>query len=225
MGRVADSPFIEKTSEEFRSRFCIGGFPWKPEPFEDELLSSYLVRLAYAHRFNPATFYRAYFPDLKKIFFDRDIDLWLGEDVICRIADKAKIPSEKLMNLSLRSYTGYLFETPSLRTKTAFIDPIAIEGTVSRRGYKFCPECLERDRVPYFRKLWRVSFYTVCPEHRTMLTDRCPRCNTPVSIHKHARLELFPHCYRCGFSLKDAPPRKLPDGSESIKAVEFLPKF
>ena len=222
MGRVANSSFIEKTSEEFRSRFCIGGFPWKLEPFEDELLSSYLVRLAYAHRFNPATFYRAYFPDLKKIFFDRDIDLWLGGEVISRIADKAKISSEKLMNLSLRSYTGYLFETPSVRTKTAFIDPVAIEGTVSRRGYKFCPECLKRDSVPYFRKLWRVSFYTVCPEHRTLLTDRCPRCNTPVSIHKHARLEVFPHCYRCSFSLKDAPLRKLPNNSKGIEAVRFF---
>ncbi len=222
MGRVSDGPFIEKTNEEFRSRFCDGGFPWKLEPFEDELLSSYLVRLAYSHHFNPATFYRAYFPDLKKIFFDRDIDLWLDNEALCRIADKAKILPEKLMNLSLRSYTGYLFETPSLRTKTAFIDPVAIEGTVSRRGYKFCPECLKRDGVPYFRKLWRVSFYTVCPGHRTLLTDRCPQCNTPVSIHKHARLEVFPHCYRCGFKLKDTPPRKLPDGSEGIKAIKFF---
>ncbi|WP_369124446.1 TniQ family protein, partial [Undibacterium sp. CCC2.1] len=51
-------------------------------------------------------------------------------------------------------------------------------------GLQFCPTCLAEDSVPYFRRRWRVAFYTVCNEHKTMLLDRCPKCGSSVAAHR-----------------------------------------
>lgn len=56
----------------------------------------------------------------------------------------------------------------------------------TRTGYglQFCPKCLAADPEPYFRKRWRVAFYTWCTIHDTMLHERCPQCGAPVIFQR-----------------------------------------
>ena len=76
--------------------------------------------------------------------------------------------------------------------------------------------CLQEDPVPYFRRIWRLSFMVACPKHGTLLADACPHCGAPVSFHEgdYAR-RRFPlgaprmtFCPRCGedFRLHSASP-------------------
>ena len=44
-----------------------------------------------------------------------------------------------------------------------------------------CPWCLQGDAEPYFRRQWRLTFVTLCPQHRCQLLDRCAACAAPCS--------------------------------------------
>lgn len=46
-------------------------------------------------------------------------------------------------------------------------------------SYSFCPDCLSSDPVPYLRIGWRLSCWTVCPDHLTLLSNRCANCDSP----------------------------------------------
>lgn len=78
-------------------------------------------------------------------------------------------------------------------------------------GLQFCPACLAEDEVPYFRKRWRVAFYTCCTKHSTMMHDRCPACGFGVAFHRielgrygAADEEPLTFCHECGFDLRNA---------------------
>ncbi len=50
-----------------------------------------------------------------------------------------------------------------------------------QRRVAVCPECLTNSKYgkPYLRKEWRISYNTVCHEHKLQLIDKCTRCKKP----------------------------------------------
>lgn len=78
-------------------------------------------------------------------------------------------------------------------------------------GQQFCPECLTKDAILYFRKQWRVACFTYCPEHHVDLWDACPGCGLPiVGFRGDFGRELtnarpMHVCYSCGYDFRETP--------------------
>jgi hypothetical protein len=97
------------------------------------------------------------------------------------------------------------------------INAVVISARALRYGLQYCAQCLAEDREPYFRRRWRVAYCTFCPDHATLLHDRCFRCGSPVAFHrrelgKPLLLAAGPMsiCHQCGFDLRDSPGREVP---------------
>ena len=59
-----------------------------------------------------------------------------------------------------------------------FGQPVSQDLIRSNRP-RICPDCLLES--PYCRRVWEFSATTVCPNHRRLLIDECPKCNRRIS--------------------------------------------
>jgi len=175
-----------------------------PFPKEDELLSSWIVRVALAHDTLPWTFCNLHFPEHKNTVFARDLDIWASKDFLEKLAYKSNIEYSKLLEMTLRSYEGYITKEIRSCTFNLNISPLINRGRVNRGfGQKYCPLCLKEDEQPYFRKYWRLSFYNVCLKHKTILLDRCKNCNKPISLYKFKNERGYQYCWNCHVKLSE----------------------
>lgn len=157
---------------------------FRPKPLEDELLSSWLVRCAYAnarklHAFCSSTW------GTRHHFWERDLDRSADVRLLTVLADSTNTPRRRTYLTSLAAYEGVLFESFTLNGELPFVLPIGKRGR-NRLGYgmQFCPVCLASDEKPYYRRIWRVSCLVVCPTHRCFLHDCCPQCDSPITFHQ-----------------------------------------
>lgn len=186
-------------------------WPVHLKPLPDELLSSWIVRLAEAQGLKVQTFARLLAGSEYQVW-NRDIDRtapsWLIE-VLCR--NTAAHP-DAAWNTTLASYEGLLYRTFRESSVLPWITPLMIRRfTQTGHGLQFCPRCLAEDPEPYFRRRWRVAFYTWCSIHNVMLHDRCPRCTAPVNFQRRElgrpnEIDGGPltRCFACGFDLRKA---------------------
>lgn len=84
--------------------------------------------------------------------------------------------------------------------------------------HRYCPSCLTEDSRPYVRALWRLSYWTVCERHISLLLDRCPKCQSllgrPPNREVMSNLSGVPFgaaCLQCGHDLRVAPRVTPPD--------------
>lgn len=197
----------------------------KFKPFNDELLSSWLIRIARAHRTIPTSFTNMHFKNMyaKNIIWQRDLDIWAPKQLIEEISYKSNISYETLFNCTLKSYSGVLVEKITGKTKTPFVQSLGNYCHIKRNGgLRFCPHCLNEDKEPYFRKYWRLSFYTACTKHNVFLQDRCPKCKTPLTLSKSYKNMDFTHCYKCGFDFRQSIIEQIPACSFGLDAIKTL---
>lgn len=187
-------------------------WPIRYKPFDDELLSCWLVRLAHGHGLKVQTFCNLLFGNRRQVW-NRDIDrlapAWLLDELIVRTGT----PRDKAERTTLRVFEGVLY--PQFKESGYLLWMLAAQVYHRQRmGYaqQFCACCLACDEVPYFRKTWRVALKTVCIKHQCMLRDRCPECGVGVAFH---RMDMgrpyvpengaLAACFQCGFNLAAAP--------------------
>lgn len=186
-------------------------WPARPAPYPDELLSSWLVRLAYTHGLKVQTFCSRAFGNQFQIW-NRDIDRLAPAWLLDTLSQKTGKPLTQVMATTLRAYEGKLYPNYHASGPLRWLLPLQIFHR-KRLGYglQFCPHCLASDPEPYYRRAWRVALYTFCPRHH-MLLDRCPECQQGIAFH---RQELgkptqwvaysLAFCSHCGFDLRLAP--------------------
>lgn len=58
-----------------------------------------------------------------------------------------------------------------------------------------CPECVAQDRVPYWRRSWRLALTLTCVIHGREMLDRCPTCAGVFAVPRHGYFPLN----RCGW--------------------------
>lgn len=179
-----------------------------PIPLEDEILSSWIVRVAYAHKTHPHTFVNQYLNYRPYSFFLSECDLTLDEAMLNTIYEKCRYNID-VRSLMLTTYDGYIQENIYDNNPTIFFT-----------HQKYCPICLREDKVPYFRKKWRVVFYNICHKHSCYLYEHCPSCKSKLDISKMYNNKLpYTHCHKCGFELKKG--RKLPIHKKHISNLEY----
>ncbi len=179
------------------------------KPQEDELLSSWIVRLAIAHGIKVHTFCSLVFGSKKQIW-NRDIDRTTDKEVLETLSHKTATPFCQTQETLLSSYEGRLFESHNPYGNTPYIMPLGIYHRIHReKGLQFCPECLKES--PHYRKQWRLSCAVVCIKHQRLLNDCCPKCRAPVNFHRNelGKKEIVydrppVYCYQCQFDLRES---------------------
>ncbi len=167
------------SSKENMSHKILPGFI---PPLEDELFSSWFVRLSHSHRVKTYTFSKFYFDNTP--IWNRDIDKLFPKIIIERLKEYTVLNYEEIRDMFLVSYRDIIFNNESLNSFTSGILNI---GVYHRKRIRFgllcCPSCL-KEEVPYFRKQWRISFSFGCSKCNCNLIDKCPCCGSAIVFHR-----------------------------------------
>ncbi len=161
-----------------------GLWPLHLKPKDDELLSSWLVRLARAHRLKLHTFCSLTWP--RKQIWNRDIDNSTYTEVLEVLSAKTGTSFKRVRATTLAAYEDVLYEKHNTLLPTSWILPIGVYHRIHKQfGLQYCPLCLADDKEPYYRRKWRLAFIVSCERHQTLLHDRCPHCGAAINFHRN----------------------------------------
>ncbi|WP_287878567.1 TniQ family protein [Aquitalea sp.] len=187
--------------------------PIQVSPYPDELLSSWLVRMAWMNAEKLHTFKRRFwkFPGSP---WGRNIDLIFPSGVLHALSQLTGRPGEEIEAHRLTAFTGILFEKPGTGgIAHGLLSSLSRGRQVKGYALQFCPACLREQTSPYFRLTWRISYVTVCPIHNCVLHESCPDCRRPIVIHlADAGQLLLPvraptsFCSYCGADWRQSRP-------------------
>lgn len=200
-------------------------WPAHPHPLPNEILSSWIVRVAAANgvRLQPLCwmlFGNAQSP------WNRDIDRNAPPWLIKSFSQHTGINYWDIFHTTLVTYRTRLYPRRQSVGQLRWILPVKHHGMQRTAfGQQFCPECLATDEIPYFRKQWRVALFTYCPEHHVMLYDACPGCSEPVVIFrgdfgrelKDAKPMYV--CHACGYDFRKAERKRICFPSEELRTL------
>ena len=161
-------------------------FPVAPRPFRDELLSSWMARVAARYGAEPLEMMVYLTGQGGRDAGARQVDDVAPDMGLLRLWAKAcRIDPERLRRRSLAS------RYPD-RPRDWFLTE-----TVPA-----CLACFDVDvaagRDAYLRAIWRLAARVVCPAHRTMLLDRCPACFGRLRLSFRMLNGLLrPFCRKC----------------------------
>lgn len=183
-------------------------------PFEDESLTSWIARLANGNGLSFRSFWQSLSqesPWLRLGDLDRSDDGRLFQT----LSRRTTVLEATIRALSLNEFQGKVFGENEKEKSDWIIPGDSLNTRKSRHGRQFCPHCLSQDRVPYFRKHWRLAFISVCPIHLVELLEACPGCGGRPRLFFHAPLETtegatppYLRCPTCGESLLSEKVRR-----------------
>lgn len=209
----AEARFVVEPQPRYRE-LQADRWPVTVAPQADELLSSWLHRLALANGVAPRHLSDA---------------LGLGAGMWSARLDGA-LPDSTLD--ILHQQTGVA--RARIATMTLGADPpmrllLPLRHVASRKAatwLQFCPDCLAGDEAPYFRRRWRWAIRISCWEHGCGLRDRCPRCGDGIAAFAQRDLIAQHFCCRCGHDLRIAPRIKLLAATRrKAKVIDDLCRF
>lgn len=187
------------------------------QPAKDELFSSWLTRLAHQHYQEVSVFTRLALPGFS--ICKRDIDRLASLELLQELAQRTNTPIAILQQTLLRSYEGKLFSQYRPTSFIRWVKPADFfHRSVKSYGLAFCPQCLQKDgQHPYFRKQWRISLYTICPDCGDYLQNSCPECGSPLIFFQRIVPTRSTHspnpittCFLCRFNLVNSPIHQAP---------------
>lgn len=193
-------------------------WPIHPQPLPDELLSSWMVRLARGNGYKIHGFYTQFF-GLDRQIWNRDIDHLAPRWLISGLSERTGIPESRIEQMALRTLETYAFERLNDAGTTRWLMALGVFHRTRRAfGQQFCPICLSEDAEPYLRRSWRLALTTICEQHGVVLQDRCNACGRPVVPHRAdmtSHRSRLPHMsiVRCSFcrALITAPSTQASD--------------
>lgn len=173
------------------------------------MLSCWLVRIAHGHDMKLQTFCRVALGQGQAIWV-RDIDREAADWLVRALSEHTGAGVRTIRHASLLAYKGKLYRRYRWSGQQNWILPLdMVDTSYQHHGMQFCPRCLLEDKIPYFRKRWRVAFYTMCTKHQCMLHDRCPACGAPVVFHRREMGKfsivdagIITQCHACDFDLR-----------------------
>ncbi len=188
--RETNAPFIE-IRERYRD-VVSARWPITVTPQRDELLSSWLHRLAYANGVPGRAFARIL--GLTPGMWSARLDLKCSITLADQLRQYADITSEQLAAMRM----------PDGLPKQLFLPLRKLYRRSGSTWLQFCPRCLATDTHPYFRREWRLATRLTCEKHKSRLRDRCTACNQPVAAFDQNELRPHHYCAGCGYDLRHA---------------------
>jgi hypothetical protein len=202
-------------------------WPVRYKPREDELLSSWLARLARGQGLKVQTLCNLEFGSGRQVW-NRDIDRLAPKWLLDRLCQRTGTSKEEAAQTTLREYEGVLYRTYRLSSTLPWVLTLQMyHRRWTGHGQQFCPACLAEGDVCYYRRTWRLALCTVCLRHQCLLLDRCPACQAGIAFIRTelGRTDLqelldLHACYSCGFDLRRAP--LVPPSCLDTEAAEWL---
>lgn len=152
-------------------------WPVHLKPLDDELLSSWMIRLARAYEIKPMWFWRLFWP----VDF-REIDVEAPGGLLGLLAAKTA--------------------TPFARALATTLTMLAREHRVVRQ-VRYCRACIADDPEPYFRRRWQLHSFLLCEMHGIPLSSGCPHWRHEVMPEKvPLTRDSMAWCSQCGEDLR-----------------------
>ena len=191
--------------------------PIPPEP--GEAFSSWAVRLAAAHGLKTRSLCSIL--GGRPVEFSGDLSGPAGANLLDLLGAHTGIdPATLRLGHTLSGLDGRLFMQAKADSMTPWVLP---GGSYLQRrpSMQFCPLCLAT-RPTYFRLIWRLSLFAVCPVHGVVLRHVCPGCSAridPIKSDMRHQQGIEPFCWQCGFDLRRASHNHA-DNLDARSAVE-----
>jgi hypothetical protein len=182
-------------------------WPVKAPPAHDELLSSWLHRLALAHGLSPQHFGECL--GVGAGAWSAPLDLALPESVLNLLHHQTGVGRYKITAMTIGAERPLIL--PFRRAQA---------DRTGATWLQFCPACLAEDETPYFRRSWRRASVMTCRRHRSGLLDRCPACGQGLAPFKQRGLVPQHRCVVCAFDLRRAKAPELAPATR--RAAELL---
>ncbi|PTU04739.1 hypothetical protein DBR45_00305 [Pseudomonas sp. HMWF031] len=166
----------------------------------DELLSSWLIRNAFAHGCSPMSLTGSLWPSWR--CWTIDLDRGLTADQIKPLTRLSGISASDICSSTLHPIAEVL--NPGLDSKKGVWPWILALGIRNRRragGMQICPVCLAEE-MPYYRVSSRLAWHTCCEKHLAKLIDCCPKCGAALQPQLLGQgYSDFGRCDRCNTRL------------------------
>lgn len=191
--------------------------PIHPRPQPDELLSSWMTRLAIENGYYSHCFFKDLI-GLKEDILRRDLDRDNSYELVSKLSLATGSCIDDIVKLRLSSLQGEVFPHESLKATIRWVLPLGMYHRIKRRrGVVYCPLCLKNDEVKYFRRNWRLAFVNLCEKHGCVLLDRCVYCNANIDYQRvgigFKEYDLpsnnIGSCFNCHKPLWHAPAERL----------------
>lgn len=183
----------------------------------DEILSSWLIRIAVAHGCDPISLSNYLWGNWR--CWTIDIDRGIPKKHLETLSFFTCIPSKNI-NLTSLSYAIKAFTGTNQLTHAycPFVIPLGSSNRKRHSGFQFCPQCLKEDTNPYYRIHWRIAWNVCCLTHHCLLLDKCPCCNELVEPHLiNVQTQNMNYCVHCNFDLSRAITSKTSPALELIQ--------
>lgn len=184
-------------------------WPGHCKPLFDELLSSWLVRLADANGLQVHDFMGS---ALNGPLWTNDIDMTVDDRLLNAISERTSTPLLRVRQTTLEEYKalrldgnvpGWILSLGSGFRKR------------KRRGLQACPACLNEQH--YFRRDWRIGFIAACNVHRVVLTDRCGQCERPLRVWQ--AFDKGEHCFKLATFCHSCKSQLMASGASASAAL------
>lgn len=192
--------------------------PVNIKQIDNELLSSFLIRIAHANGTNLDTISYKVFRNSKLL--TKDIDKYLTSDEIEKISSYINIPFDNIYNMTLYPIVSKI-DTKDLKlfSKWFWITPTSSSYKYKTNGLQFCPKCLE-ENIDTFKIFNRFSFNVACVKHKIQLHTHCPRCNYQYSPLLKQIDDSIQTCTNCNLNLSTI--ENIPIDIEILTLQNFL---
>lgn len=201
------SPFESRDTPTFRPAFrpptARPPLPLYVEPAIEEALLSWLLRLAARLRVPPDVLARQSFGIDDRSGCTR---WWCRPHpwLLARISERTGVSVGRLRQMTFEGFEpAFRDDEAGARFAGRRYDAPAPE----HRAFRFavCGRCLEGDAKPYLRTAWLLGWMAACPQHETILIERCKACRAGLRLAPLATATSFSPttCTRCGANLLD----------------------
>jgi hypothetical protein len=198
--------------------FAPDQLPLAPKPFRDELLSSWLLRLAARNAISLTELLESLrwrYP--KSLDYAQPLDYSISEPGLRALSKFGRAPLAKLRDLDLSRRLPRLNSAWLLR----FAQPSGRcpRGNSWRVRYAFCPQCLAEQTIAHIRWDWCFAALIRCAKHRVLLLEGCPTCGSldplPFSADPNPKIR----CVLCAADLTRFSQKTIPD-DDAISVME-----
>jgi hypothetical protein len=192
-------------------------WPVHPKPLPDELLSSWLARIAQGFGQDFSSFCASVWPG--QSVWLQDMDRTADRKMLAFLGGKTGVSYERVAETTLHEFERLPLE------KAAGVFWLLTRGPAfdrDRRFLRFCPACLREDRTVYFRRRWRLTWYALCEIHRLRLLDGCGACGRRLDLARTSgRAESLAACVFCGADLRQGTNSNPPPSAAVDRVIGF----
>lgn len=163
--------------------------------FENESLTSWLIRASLRQGMHPMEFTKYYWGTKNRLWV-KDLDFNFPN---AQIEQDITLLSNQKSPLTFATLFQDHPQNPLSSTgrATLFL-PLTKRNRTAKYPHAYCPLCFENDKTAYLPLTWRFAPIVACPIHSCQLQNTCSHCQAPYAPHLLTyESPYINRCWRC----------------------------